>query len=363
MRQSKDVAPMTAGSAGQRIVPGPDGIVCPDCGAELASDGGNLCCRQCGGKWPVVDGVPYFVEEFPYWGEIPQEQMQELNRVIAANPWKAALLDSPEETVRSAAGMILNLERANWHYLADLAPDSRVLDLGAGTGTNAHALATRFSGVVAVEPVLERIRFMQHRFRQERLDNVQLIRSSLWVLPFAPDSFDLVAMNGVLEWVPSGREGDPRELQLSALKKAHSLLRADGYIYVGIENRLTIGYLAGYRDPHCGLPFVTILPRPLAQWYARRKGQPGYRNYLYSSRGYRKLFKQAGFRDLDIYLAIPSYNHPRFLIPLNGGLFSHYSRIFNRAPAGSLRRAARNLLLRLGLLKHLEYSFVMLARK
>src|SRR6202044_2316930 len=109
--------------------------------------------------------------------------------------------------VQRASTMILNLDRANWQYLVDLPPESRVLDLGAGTGTTSHALAQRFREVVALEPVLERVQFMRLRFAQENLSNVQLVRSSLWTLPFAPESFDLVAMNGVLEWVAEGRAG------------------------------------------------------------------------------------------------------------------------------------------------------------
>jgi ubiquinone/menaquinone biosynthesis C-methylase UbiE len=127
--------------------------------------------------------------------------MREVNRLAQFGNWKKVLLDSPEPSVQRASAMILNLERANWHCLVDLPPNSRALDLGAGTGTTAHALAMHYREVVALEPVLERVQFMQQRFAQENLSNVQVVRSSLWTLPFAPESFDLTAMNGVLEWV------------------------------------------------------------------------------------------------------------------------------------------------------------------
>jgi SAM-dependent methyltransferase len=262
-----------------------EGWVCPECHAPLLQQDERLHCPGCEKSWPIVDGIPHFVEDFPYWGEIPREQMQEVNRQAQAGPWKAALLDSAEPSVQSASAMILNLDRANWHWLVNLPRDSRVLELGAGTGTNSHALAMRFREVVAIEPVEERIQFMQQRFAQEKLANVKILRSSLWTLPFPKESFDLVAMNGVLEWVATGRAGDPGEVQEAALRNACRLLRPGGYLYVGIENRLRFGSFIGYPDPHCGLPFVTILPRPLAHWYARRKGQSGYRNYLYTSGG------------------------------------------------------------------------------
>jgi SAM-dependent methyltransferase len=231
-------------------------------------------------------------------------------------------------------------------------------------GANSHALALRCREVVALEPVLERVQFMQQRFSQAGLPNVKIVRSSLWTLPFARESFDLVAMNGVLEWVASGRDGDPGELQEGALKKAFSLLRPRGYFYLGIENRLGIGYFLGYPDPHCGLPLVTLLPRSLAHWYARKKGhKDGYRNYLYSGGGYRKLLKKVGFTRVEVYLALPSYNHPRFLIPLAGDMFSYYCRNFTPPQTNLLRSLVHRILLKMRLLKHCQDSFVILAQR
>jgi SAM-dependent methyltransferase len=205
---------------------------------------------------------------------------------------------------------------------------------------------------------------MQLRFAQEGLSNVNVLRSSLWILPFLKDSFDLVAMNGVLEWVATGVPGNPGELQKRALENVYNLVRPDGYFYLGIENRFRLGYFVGYPDPHCGLPWVTVLPRPLADWYARRKGQAdGYRNYLYSSGGYRKLLESVGFNRIQIYLALPTYNHPRFLVPLEDNLFDYYHQTFGSRQMRTGRQKVLDLVRKAGLLKHCEYSFAVLARK
>ncbi len=336
---------------------------CPACASLLVETTSAVTCSKCRQSWTVQHGVPEFVTDFPYWGEIPHEHMTEVLANAAARGWKSALLDSPHDCVRRPSEMILNLDRANWKWLTGLPAESRVLDVGAGMGANSHALATRFRGVVALEPVSERIEFMRHRFAQEGLANIRVVQSSLWTLPFAPESFDLIAMNGVLEWVPQGQTGDPRELQLRALRNMQRLLRPGGSFYLGIENRFTPGYFVGHPDPHCGLPYVTILPRPLAHWYARRRGQPGYRNYLYSSRGYRRLLKSAGFRNVDIYVALPSYNHPRYLIPLQRNIFSYYTNNFSAVPRSRIRSILHKLMLNSGMMQHLEYSYVILAQK
>jgi len=179
-----------------------------------------------------------FVDTFPYWGEIPLQSMLKVNDSIQTKYWKAVLLESDDPFVRKRADMILNTERANWHWLTDLGPESRVLDAGAGLGANSHALSSRFREVFALEPVKERVDFMRQRFAQERIRNVRIIRTSLWDVPLPPCSCNLVALNGVLEWVATGRTGDPRQLQLLALKKAFQLLAPGGYLYIGIENRM-----------------------------------------------------------------------------------------------------------------------------
>jgi SAM-dependent methyltransferase len=337
-------------------------LSCPGCTTSLRYGNGKVTCPACRESWPVTEGIPHFVSSFPYWGEIPKEQMDQVLQACRTS-WRDALLSSEAPKVRQAAEMILNLDRAKWCLLTDLPKESRVLDLGAGMGANSHALALRYQEVVAVEPVVERVQFMSQRFAQEGIRNVRLIHTSLWDLPFAAESFDLIVMNGVLEWVAQGREGNPKRLQEAALKAASKLLRPGGVLYLGIENRFAAGYFKGYPDPHSGMPWVTILPRPFARIYARRNGdREGYRNYLYSASGYRKLLRGSGFGSVESYLAIPSYNHPRYYVPLENNVFSYFLHHFAANTTG-MRRVARDFMVRIGLLKHLEYSFAFLATK
>jgi SAM-dependent methyltransferase len=339
-------------------------LACPECAVALKQDQDRLFCPGCHRQWPIVGGIPTFVDQFPYWGEISLEPMLKVNFQIQWEYWKTVLLNSDDPSVREASKMILNLDRANWHWLTDLSPESRVLDLGAGMGTNSHALAGRFREVFALEPVRERVEFMKQRFAQDGINNVKILRTSLWDIPFAPNSFDLVVLNGVLEWVATGREGDPKALQLTALKRSFELLRPGGYLYVGIENRMPWQYFIGAPDVHCGLPYVTVLPRPLAHWYARRRGHPeGYRNYIYSIRGYRKLLAAAGFSDIQFYLAIPSYNAPRFYLPLKENVFTYYAKNFDPVRSGFPGKAAHWVFARLRLLKYSQNSFAILAKR
>src|SRR3954451_25398247 len=102
------------------------GLVCPVCAGELQQTPDTLTCSPCGKGWPVVDGVPHFIRGFPYWGEIPLEQMKAVNAAAAVSAWRTPLLNTSDPVVRRAAEMILNLDRANWHLLANVPAGSRV---------------------------------------------------------------------------------------------------------------------------------------------------------------------------------------------------------------------------------------------
>jgi SAM-dependent methyltransferase len=161
---------------------------------------------------------------------------------------------------------------------------------------------------------------------QEGILNVHLIQASATALPLAPDSFDLVVVNGVLEWVGDWDVTvDPRTAQVNFLKKVHSLLKNDGVLLIGIENRFGLDFFKGNRD-HSGLPYTSLVPRPVASLMLRLNSRAHYRSqstlpkqyrtYTYSERGYRRLLSEVGFAELSAYWADPGYNQPYNLVPL-----------------------------------------------
>jgi SAM-dependent methyltransferase len=287
-----------------------------------------------------------------------------INAMTQRMNWRAAFLESEDPLVRRAVETIQNAECANWHWLTGLGRQARVLEIGAGLGAHSHALSSRFREVFALEPVREQSEFMQSRFVQEGTRNVRILRASPLEIPFPPGTFDLVVLNGSLQWLAMGSEGNPRELQIATLKGAAELLAPGGYLSIGTANRMFWKSFVGEPDPQCGLPYVTVLPRPLANWYAKWRGHSeGYRNYVYSVRGYRKLLATAGFTDLQFYVVLPSYRSPRLYLPLRENVFSYYHKNFEPLRSGLMATAATWVLSRLGLLKYLQHSFVILARK
>ena len=120
-------------------------------------------------------------------------------------------------------------------------------------------------------PSLEERLANRLQFEQDEIENVRVVRAAFPDLPFADGSVDLVVFNGVLEWLPSRQPSEPpAEVQRASLRKAFRLLKPGGHVYVGIENRWCYEYFLGAKDPHIGVPWVTILPRWIANWRTRR---------------------------------------------------------------------------------------------
>jgi ubiquinone/menaquinone biosynthesis C-methylase UbiE len=198
--------------------------------------------------------------------------------------------------------------------------NASVLDIGCGWGNLSLSLARNFATVYALDLVPERAVMASIRAREAGLANViALAGGNAAHLPFPDASLDVVVLNGVLEWVPVSfpQIADPREAQLRLLRDVARVLKPDGQLYIGIENRLGYAYFLGKPDEHSKLKYATLLPRNLANRYSLAKRHQPYRTYTYGWRGYRKLLHDAGFATSRFYCPFPEYREFSELIDLN----------------------------------------------
>ena len=280
------------------------------------------------------------------WADLPPETMAELVRISRVRGWRAALSETPGVSP-SFARRLSNFGLGNWHLLRLASPTGTALDLGCGYGSLALGLGEFYRRVIGVEPVGERIGYAALRARQDQRSNVDFVEAGGHELPFAAGRFDLVTLNGVLEWAALFRPGKPAVLQRELLEEAHRVLTDTGAVAVAIENRFALATLTGLADTHTGVHGVPALPRWLADRVMRRtKGQP-YRTYLYSRQGYHRLLRAAGFRDSRVLDLVTSYNDYDFILDPTDGpsyrfLWTHgLVRSFYRPAAWIRRRVAR----------------------
>ena len=343
--------------------PQPD-WACPRCAGSLHFSDEECRCTSCKRVWPVVDGVPHFIGQAPYWGELPEAKLRSILEATRTRHWKEVFRASADPDISRVFTFIANLNRTSWQYFLPSGSGRSALCVGEGMGATAEALSANYSTVVALEPVLPRVEFMRRRFEQDRITNVRLVRASFPDVPFAENSFDLVVFNGVIEWLPSGHPAEnPTAVQLAGLRKAFALLRSGGHVYIGIENRWCYEYFLGAIDPHVGVRWVTILPRALANLMIRRTGASRYDAYLYGSGGYRRLLHAAGFSETQVFIAKESYNKPEAIVPLKGPLPRYFFRTIDRKSDHAHRRVLQWFAERLGILGHLQYAFILIASK
>jgi len=194
--------------------------------------------------------------------------------------------------------------------------NSKILDIGFGSGGFSLALALQNSILTNLDISLRRMKEMHNNIVRNDMHNIYPLFTSATTLPYKKNTFDLIIINGVLEYTAIGQEGDPRETHISVLKYVRKLLKPGGLFYLGIENRYYLKFLLGYRD-HEEMRFANVLPRNISKYISKTLLKNEVRNYIYSYNEYLKLLEEAGFTNLTFYTALPNYKFPEYIIPID----------------------------------------------
>ena len=285
-------------------------IVCPHCHATLTDDDNKLTCSGCNRTYPIRRGIPDFRDKDDYWCNVSREKMQHLNRrAEETGDW----LNSAREIIPEYADHFIPFYRADSQFLWPTNKDSIILDAGSMWGGLTIPAAQFHREVYAVDKTIETLEFLKIRAEQMGFKNIRTFAAPVKSLPFADNLFDLVILNGVLEWV--GLEEDtileqhwkgtrnekqvysqtPEAMQIDVLKEVRRVLKQNGCLYIAIENRYGIQYFLTYPDDHNNVRFVTFLPRFLANKISKIMGKGKYQTYIYSPGQLANLLRKSGF--------------------------------------------------------------------
>jgi len=276
----------------------------------------SLICERCKITFEVKFNVPCFLKENRSWGIGADEKFKDFNEYAERKGWRKAVSRFFWGTYNYS--WIVDNYRANGVLiLADINEQSVILDAGCGPGVISFALSEICKEVHALDASFEFVRFVSIRSKQDGVENVFPVHGELGQLPFPSGYFDLVIVNGVLEWVPFYyQNGDPMDVQSKVLREINRVLRPNGQIYIGIENRFGFQYLLGAKDEHTLLRYITVMPRQMANLYSQIvRGKP-YRTYTHSYRGLLRLLKRSGFVVKRAYMPLPNYRDVRILVDL-----------------------------------------------
>jgi len=299
-------------------------LVCPSCQQGLIKVDNKLECKKCGIFWDVRDGIPIFTTIKPYLSDGTIKWESDIVKSAKKTGWRNALDASLKYKGFYTYKWMGDDSRVDWSYLIPLNSSSVVLDAGSGWGTLSVPLAERVKEVVCLDININRLNFLTIRAEQDGIKNITAINSDILNVPLRENQFDLVFLNGVFEWVGlSSDKFSPLELQEMVLEKINKLLKPDGYIYIGIENRWGFTFFLGARD-HNGLRFTSLLPRFLANIVQKWHGLGEYRALTHSINGYKKLLLRHNYKDIQFFAPLPQYRDPYYIVPLEKKNYLQY---------------------------------------
>jgi SAM-dependent methyltransferase len=296
-------------------------FVCPSCLSALIDEPARLHCARCDRSFAKVDGIPVFAEKYEdHWGWLPKSAIDRVLSERTRRGWDHAVRDlvgEEPELLRHILRRSAAEARAAGTFLLSLTPQSRVLDMGCGLGAFAFSLARSCREVVAMDLMPDHLRWIRGCAQELGIDNLILAcGGDTPRLPFPDSSFDAVVMSGVWEYIALVCPGEPTSVQQAFLKDIARVLKPQGQVYIGIENRLSWRYFCGLREEHTRLRFIALLPRRIANLVHRRLRGAGLRIYTHSMGRYQRMLREAGFPAARIFYPLPKYSRIERLFPL-----------------------------------------------
>lgn len=329
--------------------------ICSKCGKKVL----NNKCDHCRFEIKIDDcGIVKLTDnnDFYFREKMPKPLLQKIIR--SEDIHKAAYQGFKNELKWKYDFYAIDSNRGIGAVLGNLNENAVVLDYGCGWGNISKFMSNYVKEVYAMDMTYESLLFCK---RTAQKNNITFIHGGDGnFLPFQENTFDLVFLNGVLEWLPEYNSvGKPQEVQINFLKNVKKILKPGGQLIIGIENRFGWVYFFGIRDEHTGLLYGTLMPRFLANAVSKLKRGKPYRTYTYSRFGYKRILKKAGFEDCEINIAFPNYRDITNIII--GGYLKKQNKHLARKKITNLKGKIKNYFVSSNLLRYCAHSYLVCA--
>ncbi len=330
-------------------------LICPECKGDLRDSETSLICHNCSLEFEKKDDIPVFSKNKNFYycptkkGWLSQK-LDEYHQKVNSEPseWESLLKEILEKIPnnnqkREWVDNLVDESRASYKYLTSLKPDAHVLNFGSGWDNTTINLARTAKKVTAIDLTKQRIQILALKKKYYGLDNIDLFcGGDRPYLPFKDNTFDTIYINGVLEWVASDwsevikkyqheniikkfisylsevyGSHNPREIQKRFLKEMRRVLKDDGEMYIGIENRYSRLYFGKRPDHHSFIWFGSLYPRLIAHIVSMIQSHRPYLTFTYSEKKMEKLIREVGFQYKKCYGLEPMYRTPNNIFNLD----------------------------------------------
>jgi SAM-dependent methyltransferase len=260
-----------------------------------------------------------------YYGEIPKEDFRELLLKIQGTGGKASDLirrycqatKNPyflEYAVSDKRGLAISL-------FGDL-EGKRVLDYGCGLGSMGIEAIKKGAIVTFADSSWDRLEMARHLVSEvSELSRHRFIAvSDIKKMSDLNIAYDLIIINGLLEWLPSaGKTGytGAHDAQIAFLRECKRLLKSNGRIFIGMENRYAFIYQIGYPEDHTKITGLSIMDRAVANMRHKCIKGDDFVNLTWSYLDYYRNALILGMDVEKIFGMFPDYRFPQKTIDLN----------------------------------------------
>lgn len=163
-------------------------LVCPTCKSSLTRNGGALFCSKDGRRFPILRGIPRFVESDEYVDSFSFEW--NIHKTTQLDTFRND--DSSEDMFRKKTG-----------FRPQDLQDKLVLDAGIGSGRFTDVMVRWGANVVGID-LSYAVEAAHENFQD--LDNVLVAQADIGNLPFKPETFDAIVSIGVLHHTPDTKK-------------------------------------------------------------------------------------------------------------------------------------------------------------
>jgi MPBQ/MSBQ methyltransferase len=136
---------------------------------------------------------------------------------------------------------------------------AKILDVGSGYGSFVFSAIKNGYDAYGIELAEFEYKISKKKALEYNMDPKRFLMGSAIDLPYLDESFDVVCFWNVLEHVENYK---------LVIKEAKRVLRPGGLIFIIAPN-----YCAFRKEAHYHLPWIPMLPKPLARLYLRAAGR------------------------------------------------------------------------------------------
>jgi carbamoyltransferase len=193
---------------------------CPACDGELSREGDTAKCRKCGHVFKYEEGIWKF-----FW---PHEKVQGDVTELVKSFYEEHPFPNYDEN-ESISSLTAKSRRGVYAKLLgeQIAYNSRVLEVGCGTGQLSNFLGISCRSVVGTDLCLNSLRLAENFRSKQGLNRVRFLQMNLFKPALKSGEFDVVLCNGVLH-----HTSDP----YGGFKSISRLVKPGGYIVIGLYN-------------------------------------------------------------------------------------------------------------------------------